>query len=255
MDFQNENIWIIGASSGIGEATARLLAPEGATLFLSARSEDKLRKLKNTLRGNHYVHPLDVSSRDDVFKVAKTIKEKHGRIDRIIFLAAIYEPTAIEEIDPAFAEKTFKVNMLGALHLTQALIPILETQKKGQLVFCASVAGYTGLPYGQPYGASKAALINFVESLAAEVEDYIDIKLINPGFVKTALTDKNDFDMPMRIEPKEAAAEIVKGLNQKPFEIHFPKKFTYVMKLVAALPYFLNLAICKTIAKKRKEKA
>jgi len=255
MNFQNENIWLIGASSGIGEATAKNLASKGANLLLSARSEDKLNSLKSSLTGAHHVYPLDVSNRQEVFEATKSIRRQHERIDRVIFLAAIYEPTAIEEIDPDFAEKTFRVNMLGALHLTQALLPILQEQKKGQIVYCASVAAYTGLPYGQPYGASKAALTNFVESLTAEVKDYIDIKLINPGFVKTPLTDKNDFDMPMRIEPEEAADAVVKGLKQKGFEIHFPKKFTLMMKILAALPYSLNLALCRKIAKKRKEKA
>lgn len=255
MNFENENIWIIGASSGIGEATLKNLACKGANLLLSARSEDKLNSLKSSLTGTHHVYPLDVSNRQDVFEVVEAIHKQHGRIDRVIFLAAIYEPTAIDEINPDFAEKTFQVNMLGALHLTHALLPILQEQKKGQIAYCASVAAYTGLPYGQPYGASKAALTNFVESLAAEVEDYIDIKLINPGFVKTPLTDKNDFDMPMRIEPEEAAEAIVKGLTQKGFEIHFPKKFTFMMKFLAALPYSLNLALCRKIARKRKERS
>ena len=119
-----------------------------------------------------------------------------------------------------------------------ASLPILRSQGYGQLVLCGSVAGYRGLPNGQPYSATKAALINLAESLRAE-ERVLDIKVINPGFVRTALTDKNTFKMPMRIEPEEAARIIAEKLQTNCFEIHFPKRFTFFAKLIALLPAWL----------------
>ena len=105
------------------------------------------------------------------------------------------------------------------------------------------------MPNGQPYSASKAALINFAESLKVEVPDYIDVKIISPGFVKTEMTEKNDFEMPMMISSKEAAKYIVKGISSKKFEIHFPKKFTFFLKFISVMPYFIKFAITKKFAK------
>lgn len=244
MAFKNETIWIIGASSGIGKALAEVLAEQSATLILSARSEDALVKLNRELGGDHHVLPLDVADNASLQKAFQTVGNVVKRVDRIIFLAAIYEPTPIRKIDMDFARKTMEVNLLGAMAFTQHVLPFFGKQGGGQLVLCASVASYVGLPNGQPYSASKAALLSFAESLYAEEQsDDVDIKVINPGFVRTPMTDKNTFDMPMRIEPKEAAQAIAKGLKQKGFEIHFPKTFTYMMKLLASLPYWLLLKI------------
>jgi short-subunit dehydrogenase len=130
----------------------------------------------------------------------------------------------------------------GAFNAVHAVLPILKSQAHGQFVLCGSVAGYCGLPNGQPYSATKAGVINLAESLRAE-EGHLDIKVINPGFVRTPLTDKNNFKMPMMIEPEEAAKIIVKGLQSKKFEIHFPKRFTFLMKILSVLPDFLYFKI------------
>ncbi len=245
MSFQGEHIWIIGASSGIGEEVAKQLAQQGATLILSARREDELKALNQSLGGKHIVAPLDAANATTIEKALKTITNAVTKIDRVMFLAAVYEPTAIRKMDLEFASKTMQINLLGAMALTQALLPVFDKQGGGQLVLCASVAGYMGLPNGQPYSASKAALLNFAESLYAEEQGKNDIKVINPGFVRTPMTDKNNFDMPMRIEPEQAASAIIAGLKQRGFEIHFPKKFTYIMKLIRSLPYWLQLPIIR----------
>ena len=130
------------------------------------------------------------------------------------------------------------INFKGALNVVHAALPVLKKRVHGQLALCGSVAGYRGLPYSQPYGATKAALISLAESLKVENEE-LDIKVINPGFVRTPMTDKNDFKMPMIIEPEEAAKIIAKELQTSRFEIHFPKRFTFLVKLLALLPSFL----------------
>lgn len=245
MSFDGEHIWIIGASSGIGEALARTLSDGGATLILSARREEELQKLNETLGGKHLVLPLDVSDNQQVTQAVEHIRQQVPKLDRTLFLAAIYRPADIDKMDMQFAQKLVEVNLLGAIYTSYALLPLLQQQGEGQLVLCGSVAGYTGLPGGQPYSATKAAVANFTESLYAEVPEGIDIKLISPGFVRTRITDKNDFPMPMRIEPDEAAKAIAKGLKRRAFEIHFPKAFTYMVKFLRWLPYCITLFITR----------
>ena len=243
MSFKGENIWIIGCSSGIGEALARELSTQGATLILSARRAEELTNLNNELGGKHHVMPLDVSDNDAMVSTVEKISSTVKTLDRVIFLAALYRPNDVRKMDVDFAKKLIDVNIMGVIYTTYATLPLFDKQKKGQLVLCGSVAGYTGLPGGQPYSASKAAIINLAESLYAEAEDYVDIKLISPGFVRTRITDKNQFHMPMRIEPPQAAQAIAKGLKASAFEIHFPKRFTMMTKLLKLFPYSLTLFI------------
>lgn len=242
--FEHQNIWIIGASSGIGKDLAIALSKENANLILSARRKDALEQLQTTLGKQHMIAPLDIANKDQVCEVIQDIFQKIKKLDRVLFMAGIYQPSLIEEMDPEFCKKLMEVNFMGAIYLTHFLLPLLKKQTSSQLVFCSSVAGYLGLSGGQPYSASKAALINFVESLYVEVKEYnIDIKLINPGFVSTPMTSKNEFQMPMIINSESAAIEIIKGLQKKAFEIHFPKRFTTFLKLLRILPYSIMLWI------------
>jgi len=235
-----KRIWIIGASSGIGAALAKELASEGATLILSARRKDKLDTIANALDGDmHMVHPLDVSDRDAFLRSVEEI----GPIDSVIYLAAIYTPN-VRQLDDV--KKSIEINLFGAFTCVEAVRGHFATQKKGQIVLCASVAGYRGLPNAQPYCATKAALINYAESLKVELEpDNIDVKIICPGFVKTELTAKNDFAMPMMITAQSAAHAISRGLARNIFEIHFPKRFTFIMKALRIMPNWLFFAISR----------
>ena len=245
MRFDNQNIWIIGASSGIGYKLAEELSYLGANLILSARREDTLKKLQQQLGKNHKTYPCDVSKYEDIKAICSEIKQNNIILDRVIFMPAIYEPTMIANMDIAFASYMIDVNIKGALYLIKEILPIFEKQKLGQIVLCGSVAGYIGLPNGQPYSATKAAIVNFAESLYTEMPRYIDIKLISPGFVTTPMTEKNNFDMPMIISADKAAKAIIKDLDKDIFEIHFPKKFTYFLKILAVLPYKITLFITK----------
>ncbi|MEM9468946.1 MAG: SDR family NAD(P)-dependent oxidoreductase [Pseudomonadota bacterium] len=242
-----KNIWLIGASSGIGETLAKELHYRGATLILSARSEDKLAEVRKNLGGQHHILPLDVSDYEAVKKAAEVVKNQTRSIDSVINLAAIYEPTAVQDIDTDFMHKTVSVNLSGMFHVVQSVLPMMREQDYGQIALCGSVAGYRGLPNGQPYSATKAAVINLAESIRAEEGDKLDIKLISPGFVETPMTDKNQFEMPMKIQPEEAAKAIADGLTKKGFEIHFPKKFTLIMKFIRLLPASFYFALAKKL--------
>ena len=242
--YENKVIWIIGASSGIGGSLARELSLRGAILALSARRKDALEMLKDSLADEkHKIFALDVCDSALVSRTAGAIRAAFGRIDSVIFLAASYTPMKLESLDLAVTRQIIDVNLSGAFHVVDALLPILHDQSAGQIALCGSVAGYIGLPGGQPYSATKAGIMNLAESLRSELPPKIDIKLISPGFVRTELTDKNDFEMPMMIEPQDAAKDIADGLLQKRFEIHFPKRFTLRLKLLQMLPYSLALKI------------
>ena len=250
--FQNKTVWIIGASSGIGRALAIELSKAGASLALSARRKEELETLNEELGGGHLVVPLDVSDAESVLKAAADIREKEGRIDIVIFLAAVYTPASIDAIEiSGGAQNAVNVNLMGAFHTVCAALPIFHEQKSGQIALCGSVAGYRGLPNAQPYSATKAAIINLAESLRAEqAVNNIDVKIINPGFVRTPLTDKNDFDMPLIIEPEEAARAIHKGLTKKSFEIVFPFGMMIAMKFLQAMPYLLYFPVVEKIMMK-----
>lgn len=245
--FEGEHIWIIGASSGIGEALARELAAGGATLVLSARREEELIRLQGELGAQHLVYALDVSNHAQVVAAAQNIAENVPILNRVIFMAATYRPNDIDKMDADFAKIQVDINVMGAIYCAFSVLPIFDQQQSGQLVLCGSMAGYIGLPGGQPYCATKAAVNSFAESLYAEANDYVDIKLICPGFVRTRITDKNNFPMPMLLEPAQAAKAIAKGIKGRAFEIHFPKAFTCMMKCLRLLPYFLSLKITRAM--------
>ena len=240
-----KHIWIVGASSGIGRALAIELHAQGAHLILSARNAEALEQLNQELDNKHIINPVDVTDTKDLNKIAESIET----IDSVIFMAALYDPAPLDQLNIDTAHKMVAVNVNGALNTIHAVLPKMKKHGSGQIALCGSVAGYRGLPNGQPYSATKAAIINLAESLRAE-EPELDIKLISPGFVRTPLTDKNDFKMPMMIEAEDAAKIIAKDLLSRKFEIHFPKRFTIIMKLVGLLPRFLYFMLLGVMQKK-----
>ncbi len=245
---KNKTIWIVGASSGIGAALAENLHERGARLVLSARSRDKLEALNIELDGIHEIEPLDICDFDAVQKAVDRI----GGIDIAIFLAASYTPGLIEKAEIEAVHQMIDVNLKGALNFIHCVYPRMIKAGSGQIVLCGSVAGYCGLPNSQPYSATKAAMINLAQSLRTEAKPHgIDVRLISPGFVKTPMTSKNDFDMPMIIEPEQAAREIAEGLLSRRFEIHFPARFTWIVKILSLLPYPVYFRIADGILIKK----
>ncbi len=240
-----KNILIIGASHGIGKALAFEFAKEKNNLFLASRDFDAMAALKTQLQANIEVFALDVTDE----KNAREVLEKISQIDLFIYCAGTYKPMPVEQFDLKEAKKINEVNFVGALNCLDVVIKKMLAQKSGHIALVASVAGYVGLPRSMAYGASKAALINLAETLYAELSHFgIDVSLINPGFVKTRLTDLNDFKMPAIIGTQEAARIIVKDLKSKKFEIHFPKKFTIWLKILKILPYKLILFFTKKLS-------
>lgn len=247
--YDGQYIWIIGASSGIGNALALELAKRGATLALSARRQDALETLKNQCEGeNHIVVPCDVAETDSTRQAFETIQSHFPQLDSCIFMAAIYNPHDGKPKEISFIQNMIRVNIGGAYNVLDSITPYYKSRQKGQIAICASVAGFRGLPTGQPYCSTKAALINLCESLKIDLgKSNIDVKVINPGFVKTPLTDKNEFPMPMIITADNAANCIANDLLTKKFEIHFPKRFTYLMKIIRLLPHWLYFLLASKI--------
>lgn len=242
-DWQDKTVWLIGASSGIGRALAQAFAKRGARLLLSARRETALSDLADSLGEYHLALRLDITDEEAVIEVVKRITQQNIRVDSIICLAGAYEPGRIDELNSETQAAIINTNINGTFNVIRHTLAHLR-QHHGQLVIYGSVAGYRGLPKGQPYSATKAALINLAESLYLEEKpNQVDVKLINSGFVDTELTRKNQFDMPMMISAEEAAEAIIKGLGKSAFEIHFPKRFTFMMKCLQRLPNWLFFAI------------
>ncbi len=247
-----KNCWIIGASSGIGEALAHKFYTNGYDVIISAKSSEKLENLRSELLalklGDVLVSTLDVSDIDSVKQSFTEVLEKFQKIDLAIFCPALYQPMSVINFDLEISKKIINTNLVGFLNFLSLVAPQMIQQKSGHIAVIASVAGYRGLPQSFAYGASKAALINLCEGIYLELKSYgIDLSIINPGFVKTRLTDQNKFKMPFLISTKEAADLIFQGLKSKDFEIHFPKKFTFFLKLLRLLPYKVFFFITKRI--------
>ncbi|MBK5913006.1 SDR family NAD(P)-dependent oxidoreductase [Rhodocyclus purpureus] len=245
-DWRGLRVWLFGASTGIGAALARELAARGARLALSARSADKLAALAGELGSKlaagpaPLLLPCDASKDDSLAAAWGSLLDAWGGVDVAIYLAGDYTPMRADAIDMAVARRLIDVNLVGAIAFTALLAPQLKAQRAGQIALTASVAGYCGLPKSLVYGASKAALINFCETLYLDLSPYgVGVRVINPGFVATPLTAQNDFTMPALQTPEQAASAIVAGFASGAFEIDFPRRFTRVMKTLALLPYRL----------------
>ncbi len=230
-------IWVIGASYGIGAATAHALLAAGARVALSARSEDKLRGVaENSPRA--LIAPLDFTKGAEVAAAWERIRSEWGGCDLVLVVAGTHKEIRAWELTEADADALLEVNLNGPIATVAAVLPGLLAQGNGGIGIVSSVAGYRGLPKALIYGASKAALINFTETLYLDLHPKgLAVYLINPGFVATPLTAKNAFRMPHLITAEEAAREIVAGIERGDFEIHFPRAFTRQLKLLQLLPY------------------
>ena len=230
-------VWVIGASTGIGAATAKLLLDAGARVALSARSADKLHEVA---AGNAkaLVEPLDFTHAAQVTAAWNRIRAQWDGVDLVLVVAGTHKEMRAWELNETDARALFEVNLHAVVNTTAAIVPGLLAQGHGAIGIVASVAGYRGLPKALIYGASKAAVINFTETLYLDLHPKgLGVYLIMPGFVKTPLTDGNDFNMPHLISAEEAAREIDVGLRAGNFEIHFPRAFTRQLRFLRLLPY------------------
>lgn len=243
--WRESKVWIIGASTGIGAATARALLGAGARVALSARNAQALADVMGgsaeagaQAGAQVRVFPLDYTDSASVRAAWTTLRREWGTIDLVLIVAGTHQEMRAWELDEVAAMALLKTNLHGVIGTCSVVVPGLLEQGRGAIAIVASVAGYRGLPKALIYGASKAAVINFTESLYLDLEPKgIGVYLISPGFVRTPLTDKNEFKMPALITAEEAATEILKGLRRGSFEIDFPKRFTRVLKFLQILPY------------------
>jgi short-subunit dehydrogenase len=234
-----QRVWVIGASYGIGAAIARQLLAAGARVALSARKRELLDEIA---AGNDaLVLPLDVVDVASVRSAAAQLRAAWNGFDLALIVAGTHVEMRAQDWDLARARSVLDVNLIGVLNCLDSVLPPLLEQGRGGVGIVSSVAGYIGLPKALIYGPSKAALINLAESLYGDLHPRgIGVTLINPGFVDTPLTQKNDFKMPALISADEAAAETLRGLQAGRFEIHYPKRFTRGLKLLRVLPYPLQ---------------
>tara|TARA_B100000686_G_scaffold330566_1_gene392984 strand:- start:1704 stop:2456 length:753 start_codon:yes stop_codon:yes gene_type:complete len=248
-----KNIWITGASSGIGRALALKFAKEGWQVAASARREDLLNEISK-LDKNISSFPLDVTDKEKCDEIFAQIKSKYQNIDICFFSTGTWDPKKEKDIDIDQIKKTIKVNFFGTLNCIKAVEQYFKNRNNGHISIVSSVAGYRGLPNSTGYGASKAALNNLAESLYFDFGRHnVRISLISPGFIKTPMTDKNQFRMPFLKSPEFAADKIYKGLvNGSSFEIDFPKELTLILKLLKILPNRLYLYLIKKLTKLQK---
>ena len=230
-------IWITGASSGIGKALAIKFAENGWIVAASARRENLLKELQN-INQNIYSYPLDVTDIEKCKSTAKSIIDNLNGIDICVFGTGMHDPKSEKQFNLDKIREIMEVNYFGTMNSINSIYNYFSEKKNGQISIISSVAGYRGLPAAGAYCASKAALTSFTESLNFEMKmKNVRVSLISPGFIKTPMTDQNDFPMPMIKSPEFAANEIYKGLTEKKgFEIHFPKAFTFIMKFLQILP-------------------
>jgi NAD(P)-dependent dehydrogenase (short-subunit alcohol dehydrogenase family) len=231
--------WLVGASTGIGRATATRLHAAGAHVVVSARNAAQLDEFVAAHPGSDAI-ALDATDRDAMRDAAARIASVHrGRLDLAMYCAGTYSPMRATAFDLDVALRHVQVNLVGALHMLDAVLPQLLRQQSGHVSLVSSVAGFRGLPQSLAYGPTKAALINLAETLYLDLHPQgIGVSLINPGFVETPLTAGNDFAMPALLTPDQAAQAILRGWRHGNFEIHFPKRFTAWLKLMRHLPYF-----------------
>lgn len=244
--------WIIGGGSGIGAAVAKRLADAGWTVAISGRRVERLAEV--AAGRNIHPYPLDVTDPAAVTATISKIAADLGSIDLTIYGAAAWQPMNVGDYDFDQFQTVVDTNLMGVIRLANPLIAQLERQGGGQFAVIASVAGYFGLPRSAAYSATKAALINLLETMRTELAPRnIIVRMIAPGFVKSELTDRNDFPMPFLMETDDAAKRIVDGLTGSTrFEIAFPKRMVWLMKTIRFLPYPLFFWLTKKMLPKDK---
>lgn len=236
-------VWITGASSGIGRATALAHARRGWTIAATARREPELLSLAQeagAVGGRLIAHPGDVTDKDRMAQIASAIETAHGPIARLVLNAGAYIPVRAAAFETRAYKHSFDLNVMGVVNGLAAVLPAMMARRGGQIAITASVAGYGGLPSASAYGATKAALINLAAGLKFDLDNAgVLIQVVCPGFVKTQATEGNAFPMPFLMDVSDASERLVAGLETPRFEIAFPKRFAYLLKVLNCLPYRL----------------
>lgn len=235
-DWQGKRYWIVGASEGLGREVAKTLSRAGVEVIVSARSEDRLASLVAELPGKASYVTVDVTDRAAVEGAAAQI----GAIDGVVYLAGVYWPMKAQEWDNEKADMMGEINFLGASRVVGSVIGDMVKRGTGHIVLTGSLSGFRGLPGAIGYAASKAGMMTLAESMQADLRKTdIDVQLVNPGFIKTRLTDKNNFSMPFIMTPETAASEVFEHMNTDSFKKSFPLMFSWVFRLSQLMPDWL----------------
>jgi NAD(P)-dependent dehydrogenase (short-subunit alcohol dehydrogenase family) len=245
--------WITGAGKGLGRAVVVRLLQSGWTVAVSARTESDLVTLAadaGALDQSVVPFAVDVTDEGAMMATAAAIEARIGPLDLVIFNAGTHEPVRASEFAVAPFRKLFETNVMGVVHGLAAVLPRFIARRSGHVVVVSSVAGYRGLVTGAAYGATKAALTNMCEALKPELDRHgVRITVVSPGFIRTPLTDKNPFKMPFLMEPDDAAARFVRALDSGRFEITFPRRFTWFLKVLRCVPYALYFPLVRNLDK------
>ena len=247
MSENQKKVWVTGASSGIGKAVAEKFAKEGWKVAVSARRKEILDSMANNQNITSF--PLDVVSKEGCINVFESIVSKFNAVDLCIFCSGTYERKLEQDINIENMKLTMEVNFFGTVNCVKAVEKYFKNKKNGHISIVSSIAGYRGLPKSSGYGPSKAALSNLAESLYFDFKRHnIKVSLISPGFIKTPMTDKNEFHMPFIKSPEFAANKIYDGLiKSNAFEITFPKQLTIIFKFLRILPNKIYLFLVNKI--------
>jgi len=244
-------VWITGASSGIGRSLALHYARVGAAVAVSARRADMLAELASDaagLSGRIVAFPVDVADAAAMARTGEAIEAALGPLDLAVFNAGTHEPVDVVRFDPGPFQRLMAINFMGVVNGIAAVLPSFIARRRGRIAVVSSVAGYRGLPQAAAYGPTKAALINLCEALKPDLDRFgVGISVINSGFVRTPLTDRNRFPMPFLISAEDAARRIARGLDRGAFEITFPRRFTWLLKLGRILPYGIYFALVRRV--------
>lgn len=224
---KGKTYWLVGASEGLGRALAQKLSKAGVELVLSARSEGSLQALADSLPGPARVVTCDVSDRASVVAAA----EQAGAVDGLVFLAGVYWPFPAQEWNAEQVEAMFDVNLTGAARVLGQVVPAMVARGTGHVVITGSLSGYRGLPGAIGYASSKAGLMHLAESMHCDLRGTgVNVQLAVPGFIRTRLTEKNNFSMPFIMEPEAAAEEMMILMRSEKFQRAFPKLFSLVFR-------------------------
>lgn len=235
-DWAGKRYWLVGASEGLGAALAREMSDAGVELILSARSEDKLREVAKHLPAKAEVKPVDITDAEALARVADEI----GEIDGVVQLAAVYWPFGAKDWEAEHANLMADVNLGGAMRLVGVVVPRFVARGHGHIVLTGSLSGYRGLPGAAAYVATKSGVMALAESLYADLRGTgVEVQLLNPGFIETRLTDKNDFKMPFKMQPNEAAEVYFAHMSGGGFQKAFPRLFSWVFRGSQFLPDWL----------------
>lgn len=229
---------------------ARRLTSQSGRIAVSARSSGPLDALAST-HDNIEACPLDITDRLAVDQMAAHLDNDNQPLDLVVISSGLWRPADPLAIDPNIYAEAMNVNFSGVINVLAAVVPDMVRRGQGHIAIVSSVSGYRGLPKASAYSPAKAALINLVESIRPELNRKgIEVTIINPGFVDTPMTAVNSFPMPFMVTAEDAADRIARGLARKDYEIAFPRRFVFFMKLARLVPnriffWFVNKFVLK----------